>query len=437
MPIPQSYQDMLDALNAVGPSVQPMAPQLGQPTPAAPQTLDQVNAQPVPTFQPPPNPAMPIHHGFLSRVGTALNGIGSQGISDATASLLTPHDLHQAKSAAWLALSNSLLNPQYDARGFRQSTLGSIASGLQNSRAASQESAGGALQAAQYATGVQQQKALTTGRATLAQQFAFNPQDTQNEQLRKLDGLAAGLVGLGDYHGATAAAAAARSLREGTGASTGSQNKRLVNMGDRFVWADPVTKQVTELDGKPVTDGKIKETAFHAAETWAARNTADLNASTHRDSAFQTQFVKPFTKTATSFASWESALPSALPSKEYPQGNPAATKPIITAFVGAMEPNVQLRYATLQYLSDINPSWAGMARKWIQTGEYGTIPPDMLQAMNQVVKAKESRFKDQYGTTVSRGLQMYPELSSKAPTWNDLKGVPANADVQKADENPF
>src|SRR5689334_18015386 len=113
-----------------------LGPQVDQTQLAPPSTLDQVNAQPVPTFSPPPNPAVPIHHGLLARIGAALNN-GVSPVPDGLKGLLSPDDLHRARSAGWFALGNSLLNPTLDARGFRQSTLGSIASGLQNAQQAS------------------------------------------------------------------------------------------------------------------------------------------------------------------------------------------------------------------------------------------------------------------------------------------------------------
>lgn len=377
----------------------------------------------VPQFAAPVNPATPIHHGFLGRIGAALGSAGNavgnsmNPTPDAMQGLLSPSDQQHARSASWLALGNSLLNPTLDARGFKQSFLGSAASGLQAGQQASQGSIGNALQAAQYATGVSQQKRLVEGRQQIASQFAWNPNDDQSTQLQKLDGSAQAYLGLGDYHAAEAAAQAAKSLRESRTAAAGNSPYSQINAGDLHTVFRKADGMYLQRDGKtwaPFID--VGETPFHAQETWARQNTADVNAATHRQSTYMTQYVKPSQKAAGSIASWNAVAPLAATT-------PEATKAAITAFVGAMEPNVQLRYATLQYLSNVDPSLAGSLKRMISTGQYGTLPASQIAQMNNVVQSKSAVYKNQYNALRAKGLTAYPEQSAIAPQWEDLTGA--------------
>jgi hypothetical protein len=160
----------------------------------------------VPHFQPPINPATPIHHTFLGGILARLKGIGSDvvnGVSAPDPSLagspdLSEADRQRAKSNALLALGNALLNPQHDARGFRQSTLGALSTGLANARTASDESLGGALNT--HAAMVQRAQAnqLAARRAALQAQFQILPTDTPEQIDTKVRQLAFGYSQIGD-----------------------------------------------------------------------------------------------------------------------------------------------------------------------------------------------------------------------------------------------
>jgi len=193
---------------------------------------------------------------------------------------------------------------------------------------------------------------------------------------------------------------------------------------------DPATGKYLNKAGEPVSILPQEETTFHAAETARRANDTEANTETRRQSAYQNQFVKPFSKPAAAFANWHSVLPQAAT-------NPAATKAAVTAFVGAMEPNVQLRYATLQYLSNVDPSLAGQLKRAISTGEYGTIPPQQLAEMDAVVKAKEATVKAQYQTTTAKGLAGYPDIKKQAPSWEDLTGASAAPAPSKSLDDIF
>jgi len=409
------YSGLLGALNAVGPQMQPM--NVTDQTPATP--------NPVPTFTPPPNPAVPIHHGFLSRIGAALtNGVAP--VPSGLNGLLSPDDLKHARSAGWLALSNSLLNPSLDARGFKQSTLGSIASGLQNAQQASAGSMGGALQASQYATGLAQNQRVLQARAQVGQMLQPQANDAvdHDAMLNRIERGVFTLTAVGDDKGATALDGLAKGIREGR--ITAQQANQYMQDQSGIFQIDKATGNITKIHDNTVTPVKLQQAQDR-------EDTANLNAGTHRQSTFQTQFVKPFEKPAQAFANWHAVLPQAAT-------NPAATKAAVTAFVGAMEPNVQLRYATLQYLSNVDPSLAGQIKRAISTGEYGTIPPAQLAEMDAVVKAKEASMKSQFQSTTAKGLTGYRELKGQAPSWEDLtgaSGAPAAAAPVAPPANPF
>jgi len=106
--------------------------------------------------------------------------------------------------AGYLALGNSLLNPALDSRGFRQSTLGSIASGLQAGREASAQSIGGAVQAAQYGTALAQNQRTQAARLQVAPLLAPKDGEDPNgaERRSRLVQAEGALLGVGDVQGA-------------------------------------------------------------------------------------------------------------------------------------------------------------------------------------------------------------------------------------------
>jgi hypothetical protein len=90
-------------------------------------------------------------------------------------------------------------------------------------------------------------------------------------------------------------------------------------------------------------------------------------------------------------------------------GNPAATKSAMLNFVRVADVNPQLRLGVLQFLSNIDPSLAGMSEREIFLKWNGTIPPDQLQNLQKIIDAT---YKENY----ARYDRQWSYMHSKHPT---------------------
>lgn len=410
------YSGLLAALNTQGPSVQPM------------NVTDQGTGapNPVPTFTPPANPAVPIHHSFLSRIGAALSN-GVSPVPSSMQGLLSPEDLHHARSAGFLALGNSLLNPTLDARGFKQSTLGSIASGLQSGQQASAQSMGGALQASQYATGIAQQKRLTEGRQMAAQQFAIGPNDTPEVQLRKLTAHSQYLTSIGDDAGAKAIDSAAAAMNHERGIyTTGAAAVKPVdwevkNNGKQDYLFDKTTGRAINFDGTPFTDHmrhlSDDEKAHQGVVVQMGQDRMDQAQRNHDDRADQFAANKFWTDTA-DLRKENMQANQFLALADQVKNNPEAYKSVVINYMGALDPKAQVRSKMLEYASKIDPSWDGQWSTLIDRIKSGKFPVNQLQGMVENVRAThamaQKQYEAKYNETVGRraGVKQYIANSS-------------------------
>jgi hypothetical protein len=83
-------------------------------------------------------------------------------------------------------------------------------------------------------------------------------------------------------------------------------------------------------------------------------------------------------------------------------GNPAATKSALLNYVRVSDANPQMRQGIFNVLSNIDASWKGKSLRYIAQVWDGTLPPEQLQnlrdVVNRVEKADRARYTSQYNS---------------------------------------
>jgi len=398
------YSGLLGALNAVGPQMQPM--NVTDQTPATP--------NPVPTFTPPPNPAVPIHHGFLSRIGAALtNGVAP--VPSGLDGLLSQSDLAHARSAGWLALSNSLLNPSLDARGFKQSTLGSIASGLQGAQQASAQSMGGALQASQYATGIAQNQHIQQTRQQIEAGLSQRIQAESDPaaQLNLIEDAGVKSAAAGDFEAAGKYAALAKSVREGriATAQAGKTVYTPLNVGDKVGRFNHSTGEAEFIDPKTgewaqATDLTRREIATVIQEKARTAATGEVNSKLKDQSMYNNGPGKEFEKARAAYDNFDAVANELAGTNGKP--NPAALRKFVSAFGQAAAPQIQYRLGTLMYEEPLDVSLRGRLKSLAAGIESGTADPGQIEDARHLVATLRAR-------TAAREAEVAGDYAKKSP----------------------
>jgi len=369
----------------------------------------------VPQFTPPPNPAVPIHHGFLSRIGAALtNGVAP--VPSGLDGLLSQDDLKHAKSAGWLALSNSLLNPSLDARGFKQSTLGSIASGLQNAQQASAGSMGGALQASQYATGLAQNQHIQQTRqqieAGLSQRIQAESDPAQ--QLNLIEDAGVKSAAAGDFEAAGKYAALAKSVREGriATAQAGKTTYTPLPLGDHYGRFNHTTGDMEDFDPKtgtwvPIKDTTKREIATVVAEKARTAATGEVNSTLHDQSMYNSGPGKEFEKARAAYDNFD-AVADELEGANGNKPNPAALRKFVSAFGQAAAPQIQYRLGTLMYEEPLDVSLRGRLKSLAAGIESGTADHGQIEDARHIVATLRAR-------TAAREAEVASDYAKKSP----------------------
>lgn len=96
----------------------------------------------------------------------------------------------------------------------------------------------------------------------------------------------------------------------------------------------------------------------------------------------------------------------ALATLEEAATNPAANKSAIINFAGSVDTRAQLRQGTLAFIQNIDPSYKGTVQQWFQTKLKGTLRPDQIAEMRQVIQhiqyEKAQEYKRRYNETITK-----------------------------------
>jgi len=410
------YSSLLDALNAVGPSVDttPMAP-------APSDGSSQVPAGVVPQFQPAPN--LVQHHSLLSRIGTAIqNGVGKYSaaiapIDPALAQNLSPAQLQFIRQQALRNSGLAMLDRQPDRQGFMPSTLQSIARGLGAARDTAAQGTQSSIQANQYNT---QQAQAQHVQATRAQIEAGLSQRIQAEtdpakQLDLIEDAGVKSAAAGDLDAAAKYAALAKSVREGRASNLGP-NFEKIDLGDRWGFFNPKTHETFELDGvTPVTDGTKQISLAQKAAGDRQLRGQDITQTDHNDTS-DLSFAKSF-MTDTADLRKENVAFNAFKTiaGRSAAGSPEAYKSAIINYMGALDPKAQVRSKMLEFASKVDPSIKGQYATFVQRLKDGTFPVEQLQGMVDVANASHQSYRKQYQAKYQEYSTLHPSSTRYLP----------------------
>ena len=369
---PQSFLGALGADTVTGsPSAVAQSVTPGQaPAPSLGGLLGDGSA-PVPQFAPPVNPAIPIHHGFLARIGAALtNGIAAPLPALANAPGLTPADLHRAQSNAWLALGSSLLNPRLDAAGFRQSTLGSIAAGIENARNASDQTTSGAINVHAAMLQQAQSQQMLARRAQLQSQFQILPADTPEQIEQKVQQLAAGYAQIGDTQSLNALGQASGLFKQPKPPAAPRALEHVETIDPKT--GKPAIGMIDSATGEVV---KYLPAVVKPDAGERALSVEQQDKSIDRVTKTYDNETKDFQKARSGYEVLQGAL-----------ANPNLYAPfaMLDAFARVVNPGAIVRPTTLELLKATG-SGEDRIRRWASLLEKGQWPADLTGALNSTI----------------------------------------------------
>lgn len=312
-------------------------------------------------------------------------------------------------------LASGLLQPQEANTLGRNALLQAGLSLLQNSGPAPYkrglgELLGTALQTGQQAyqqgvagtVGAQQTVAQRLAQSRLAALRMRYAGRTDPESMRAY---MMGLIGEGDYHGASAIS---ELLKSQHGADTRGVLTEIPGPNGTLLqqFRDPTTGQpIGEAFAKPTPPADAGSREQQAADLFDARQFVQL----HADPATR--------KAVQSFRLFQNHL------HEAQTGNQEAYKSLISAFAANADPNNQLRLGMLQFLSNLDPSVQGQARILTQKLESGTIPPEDLARLDALVtgnyNAARTAYQNAYDDQVARSG---PGVARHIPRTDEIFG---------------
>lgn len=322
-------------------------------------------------------------------------------------------------------LAGGLLNPQ-EARGLgRQSLLNFGLNVLQNSgpspykRGLGEILAGGVLSGQQaYQQGTQQAlgaQGIVTQRQNQARLQALHQRYAGRSDTASLTAYLNDLIGVGTPE----ALAAARSLSEVL-KSQREPSSRLIR-SEEMVDGKPTVVFRRADNGEVVTTGTDQPPA--------ARTTPNLSVP---PAQFARTLYDPFVvKSINTYHQLESHFAQAR------QGNPAAYKAAVSAFIANAEPNNQLRLGMLQYLQEVDPSVQGRADIALQKLRDGTWPTAILDGMQSVARHNYDQVRQRTQAIYDDYMAHNPGAYITPPSIRFGDAQTSGAPARGADINPI
>lgn len=146
-----------------------------------------------------------------------------------------------------------------------------------------------------------------------------------------------------------------------------------------------------------------------------AQTRADMTDVNKQVAAFD-KLNGPITKAATFYPGFKAASQAAL------AGNPAAFKTLMSQMAAQLDPALQLRLGTLLYVQNIDPSFKGSLQRYLSEKSSGTLPPDQVRKVIQVVDAVRKEQRQLYENRRSDLIDKFPMAEKYSHSADDVFG---------------
>lgn len=216
-----------------------------------------------------------------------------------------------------------------------------------------------------------------------------------------------GLIGEGDYHGASAISEYLKSQRETQDPALST----ITGISGSALGLDPHKTYTVQRNRQ----GQIVGTPLEVTpDTKPNGGMSPEQARLEGNTFLQYHFDPQVRNAVRAYHIFQSHLGQAA------QANPEAYKSLITAFASSADAKAQLRLGVLNYLSEVNPSAVGRAQVMLDKLESGTLPQADLRRLAAIVqdnfRAARSQYQDAYEGQVGR----LPESSRYIPKVEEL-----------------
>ena len=357
-----------------------------RPTAISPFLLSQIAQQGADASAPPPTPDAPVNPGWAARLFAGTDPLAS--------GLLDPQEARALGRNALTQFGISLLQnsgPSPYRRGLGE-LLGTA---LQSGQQAYQQGVAGTLGAQQS---VAQRLAASRLEALRMRYAGRSDPDSMRQYML-------GLIGEGDYHGASAIS---EYLKSQEGADT-----RGVPVATLDPQGRPITQFVNPTNGAPIGQPLARQPERDPSV--AADNVAlnqDIGAFRRTEEPNIKKFVDSYWRATNHIA-------------EARQGNPVSYKAAVSQFIQTAEPGNQLRLGMLQYLQDVDPSVQGRADIALQKLENGTWDPKYLDGMQRLMDSNFHETMQRYQSSYDDFIQRNPNAARRLTPPDVLFGTRA------------
>lgn len=288
-----------------------------------------------------------------------------------------------------------------------------IAQGLQTDRGAYGDALNSTMQLRQNALALKHAQALEMLRQTEAgKPVPLN--ETPDQRIERVMNASLDYANAGDPDTAGKLASLATALRQARG---GLNRYQAVQAGDQVYTFDPANGTYTPGPARGVPAAKLQEDAdnrrIREMQIEALQAEHDQTISKGLTQNFMSQNQK-LADTEQTYQTAKSAFAEAR------AGNPAALTSAILAFASNADPKAQLRSGVINLVMQVDKSIKGRFDLAMQRLSSGTLPPYIINDMEQLVNKVHAGNAAIYERRRAAMTSMHPELDSWIPRTNDI-----------------
>ena len=366
--------------------------------------------------------------GLLGRISAAIqNKLFTGAAPSGLTGLLSPDDIQAAKKNAMTHLGLSLLANSEGAPG---KPAPNVASAIGQAGLGAQEQYGqnvqGAVAGQQQALQANWAKHLMALRQQVAQQFPQAPGETPQQQLMRIEQMAAAYAQGGDTETSAKLTQLAESIRKMAG------TPELSNNGQRRLLVNPITGEQKDLGPMGLTPNDIltDQRARQAHQDAIKQQELEFQAlQGYRGIQTGESLSKNFDKTVAAEAKTADTMRTVQANLDAARaGDPVASKNLLISLNALADPRAQIRQGVINLMLNPNQSIQMKLSQAYSLAAQGKLPPQLLDQIAALVQQHAQAARSSYDRKYQAMTKRYPQAADQFRTSDEVFGPPAGAE---------
>ena len=366
--------------------------------------------------------------GLLGRISAAIqNKLFAGAAPSGLTGLLSPDDIQAARKNAMTHLGLSLLANSEGAPG---KPAPNVASAIGQAGLGAQEQYGqnvqGAVAGQQQALQANWAKHLMALRQQVAQQFPQAPGETPQQQLMRIEQMAAAYAQGGDTETSAKLTQLAESIRKMAG------TPELTTNGQRRLLVNPITGEQTDLGPMGLTPNDVltDQRARQAHKDSLRLQDLEFQAlQGYRGIQTGESLSKNFDKTVAAEAKTADTMRTVQANLDAARaGDPVASKNLLISLNALADPRAQIRQGVINLMLNPNQSIQMKLSQAYSLAAQGKLPPQLLDQIAALVQQHAQAARSSYDRKYQAMTKRYPQAADQFRTSDEVFGPPAGAE---------